>query len=107
MDTDKAKATLETFRQTHPPKPQAPRAPIDPGKILVACNRQDGTVLRVALKEYEGRPFLDLRVWNPGELGTGQLLPSKKGVSLKVRELPDVVEALMTAMQELQDRRQV
>ena len=101
MDTDKAKAVVDSFRASQKPK-GAPKEELDPGKILATCKRQDGTELRVALREYEGKPWVDVRIWQPMD---ERMAPSKKGVGIRTRELPDVVEALVAAMQELQSKR--
>ena len=97
----KAKATLDSFRAKMGPKP-GPKEEPETGKILVSLKRVDGTELRVALREFQGKPWVDLRIWQPGELGTGTWTPTKKGLGLKTRELPEVVEALLAAMENLQ-----
>ena len=98
MDSEKAKAVVDTFRASM----QKPKGEVeqDPGKVLASCERQDGTELRVTLKEYQGRPWIDVRIWQAAE--GEKTIPTKKGVGIRTRELPDVVEALVSAMQELQ-----
>jgi len=98
MDAEKAKATLDSFRASMKPKGGTWEEP-DPGKILTACKRTDGSELRISLKEYQGRPWVDARIWQTeGE----RMIPTKKGVGFKTRELPEVVEALMAAMEAIQ-----
>lgn len=99
MDQDKAKAAVDAFRATMKPKATGPREEPETGKILTSCKRQDGTELRVALREYQGKPWVEVRLWQPEE--GGRMAPTKKGLGIRTRELPDVVEALVAAMQEL------
>lgn len=98
MDNEKAKAVVDTFRASM--KPKGEWVEPDPGKVLVSCERQDGSELRVSLKEYQGKPWVDVRIWQAAE--GEKTIPTKKGVGIRTRELPDVVEALVAAMQELQ-----
>jgi hypothetical protein len=94
----KTKATLDSFKAKMTPK-GGPREEPETGKILATLKRQDGTELRVALREFQGKPWVDLRIWQPdGE----RMSPTKKGLGLKTRELPEVVEALVAAMENLQ-----
>ena len=63
--------------------------------------------LRMSLDAYEGRPFLNPRIWTRDPAGRGWW-PSRRGVTFKLRELADVAEALATAldlMAEHQDGR--
>src|SRR4051812_16555950 len=84
-----------------PPTPDPPR---EDGKRLAEIPRGNNAVLRVTLQEYEGRPYLALRVWEKGQ--DGKLYPCKgKGCSIRISEIPHVqaalardgVEALVTA----------
>lgn len=97
----KTKATLDSFKAKMAPKGGTHEEP-ETGKILATLKRPDGTELRVALREFKGKPWVDLRIWQPGELGTGTMSPTKKGLGLKTRELPEIVEALVAAMEDLQ-----
>jgi hypothetical protein len=49
--------------------------------------------LRISLSEYEGWPYVDLRVWvqYPGVAGWR---PTPKGTSIRIREIEDVISAL-------------
>jgi hypothetical protein len=50
--------------------------------------------MRITLAEYQGKPFISLRVWERGE--NGQLWPMRgKGCSLRMSEVEDVIDALM------------
>jgi hypothetical protein len=60
---------------------------------LVRLARGDREELRLTLDRFKGHEYVSARVWYqpaPGALW----LPSKKGLTFKLRELPDVVRAL-------------
>jgi hypothetical protein len=79
----------------------AKRAP-DPGNVLVALARPDGTELRVSLDRYEGRPFVRVAPWSRG--AAGEAWPVKgKGATLKTRELAAVARALLDALDAAND----
>lgn len=75
------------------PKPQQITQNARPeGRRLATCPRGDSEELRLELSEYEGRPYISLRVWFQTE--DGKWLPSKKGCTIRLRELPEVLRAL-------------
>jgi hypothetical protein len=51
----------------------------------VTLPRGEGAELRVSLAEYQGRPYVSLRVWERGS--DGELWPSKKGCSIRASEI--------------------
>ena len=51
--------------------------------------------MRITWDEYQGSPFLGLREWVPG--GGGHY-PTKKGVTVRVSELPALANALADAL---------
>jgi hypothetical protein len=51
-------AELKERQQAGPPE--------DQGQALATLERSRGEELRVTLAEYEGHPFVNLRVWAPG-----------------------------------------
>jgi hypothetical protein len=62
--------------------------------VLVAefwCNRR-GEAVRVQLREYQGVALVDLRKYYTGR--EGKLLPTKKGLSIAVRKLPELADAI-------------
>ncbi len=81
------------------PEPGAYRAPaseaestVDEGRVLLRLPRGEGQEVRLALREYRGRPFVDVRAWWRAE--DGRWLPSRKGCSLRLVELQRVAEVL-------------
>jgi hypothetical protein len=67
-----------------------------PGDIeLAVFERREGERLVVSWRQYEGHHFVDLRVQFRAE--DGRWLPTKKGVTIKLRELHNVHDALTQA----------
>ena len=80
------------------PEPQSPPAPT--GRPLASIPRPGGrfgpaTELRLVLDRYEGHPYISARVWTRGP--DGEFYPSRKGVSIKLREAHQVAAALIEA----------
>jgi hypothetical protein len=65
------------------------------GTVFVDIRRSDSERLRVAISEFKGRTYVDLRVWYSTD--AGELKPSSKGVSLKPSQIPEVVQGLLLA----------
>lgn len=77
-----------------------PRPPEPKGTLLASIPRRSGAVeqeLRIALDEYEGHPYVAIRLWerNP----EGDLWPVKgKGISVRIGELDEVLDAIQAAI---------
>jgi Transcriptional Coactivator p15 (PC4) len=52
--------------------------------------------VRVDLGEYEGHPLINVRVWETGSDGIDR--PTKKGIALTVRKLPELHAAITKAL---------
>lgn len=79
------------------PREHAGTPPVDDGEILDALPRSEGReALRITLKEYEGHPYIAVRVWVRDDR-SGAMWPTRKGCSIRVREIGRVVEALQRA----------
>jgi len=83
--------------QLPPPPTGGGGPPQDLGHRLLTLPRGHDEELRLSLDAYEGRPFLNLRIWTRDADGRGWW-PSKRGVTFKLRELADVAEALAAAL---------
>ena len=70
--------------------------PESAGRNLAAIPRGPAAELRITLDEYEGHPYVQLRAW---ERGAGGWFPTKKGVTVRLRELEAVAEALRGALE--------
>jgi hypothetical protein len=67
------------------------------GAQFLDLRKSDSERLRVQVKEYRGRVYIDLRTWYVAE--DGEYRPSSKGVTIKPTQVPEVVQALMLAGQ--------
>ena len=90
-----ARARAAVVKFPAPTRPAPPQAP-DPGVVLAEVPRGDGTVLRVAWRTLEGRPFVTLAVWERGTAGAWWPVQGK-AVTVRVRELGEVLEGLVKA----------
>jgi hypothetical protein len=68
----------------HPNPPRMSSPPEPSGVELARFARGPDAELRVSLDEYQGARFLNLRIWTRGSLDSWW--PSKKGVSIRLRE---------------------
>jgi hypothetical protein len=72
-------------------------APADDGVKLATLDRGPGKELRLRWREFKGHHFLDIREWSKSEQGT-EFWPVKgRGISIKSRELAEVIKALEAA----------
>jgi hypothetical protein len=62
--------------------------------LLTLHRAYGGTVseLRLTAEEYNGHPYLALRIWQPTE--GGEWRPTRKGVSIRISECARLAEAL-------------
>lgn len=63
--------------------------------IIAEWDRNGREVVRVALDSYQGRTTINARVWFHD--GDGSLKPTKTGITLAVKHLPALAEALANA----------
>ena len=79
-------------------EPRRSTPPEEQGRRLATLKRpKDRAEIRLTWCEYEGHPYLNIRVW--AEDHDGQLWPQKeRGFSIRLRELPDVAEAIAEAL---------
>jgi hypothetical protein len=85
-----AAARLEARR-----RPGGGSAPEERGERLATLSRNEGVEVRITWDQYKGSPFLGLREWMPG---TDGMYPTKKGVTVRVSELPALANALADAL---------
>jgi hypothetical protein len=70
-----------------------PSPPVDTARRLATLPRGQGAEMRLALAEYEGKPYVSLRVFERGS--DGQLWPMRgKGCSIRISEVAEVIAAL-------------
>jgi hypothetical protein len=80
------------------PEPRRATPPEEQGRRLTTLRRpKDRLEIRITWSEYQGSPYLNIGVWAEGS--DGQLWPQKEhGFSIRLRELPDVAEAIAEAL---------
>ena len=98
IDSKKAKGAVDALRSAYDKKPARTQRQNATDRLLVSIPRGQSEELRLAWSEYEGKPYLSLRLWQKGD--DGALLPTKKGISIRLRELPDLTEALINTCNE-------
>ena len=92
------RSRAESFRGRLPERRHASPPP-EQGKRLATIPRpKDDEEIRISWCEYEGHPYLGIRFWKRGD--DGQFWPDKhRGFSIRLRELPDVAEAIGEALE--------
>lgn len=68
----------------------------DPGEVLAEISRSDGTLLRVALRDFEGKRFVTIAIWEKGTGGAWYPVRGK-ATTIRLRELGEVLEGLAIA----------
>jgi hypothetical protein len=87
----------QQLRGALPPRRQG-QPPPETGRRLATIPRpKDDEEIRINWCEYEGHPYLGVRIWRRGD--DGNLWPDKhRGFSIRLHELPDVAEAIAEAI---------
>jgi hypothetical protein len=73
--------------------------PEEQGRRLATFPRGPGGELRVTLSEYQGRPFLMLKLWERGQDGQLWPTPGKGTCSVRIAELEGMIGALREAVE--------
>jgi hypothetical protein len=68
--------------------------------VIATIAKNSNETVRIPLDEWRGCPLIDVRIVVPLNRETGVLVPTKKGVSLKVERLPELIAALNDALVE-------
>jgi hypothetical protein len=79
---------------------QAPAAPQDHGQRLATFPRGPDAELRVSLSEFEGRPYVSLRVWERASEGAPFWPVKGKGCSVRLSEAEGLATALRRVVRE-------
>ena len=72
----------------------------DQKNILATIPKGQTEQVQIAINEFKGKKYLDLRIFYTTDDG-GTWLPSKKGVTVAPDQLPILIDAVQTAMSEL------
>jgi hypothetical protein len=81
----------------HPNPPRQAAAPQEQGERVATFPRGDGVEFRLNLAEYQGRPYLSLRVWERDQAGAWWPVKGK-GCSVRIGECEQLAEALARVM---------
>jgi hypothetical protein len=95
----------QNLRAALPPRRTA-TPPQENGKRIGNIDRSADEQIRINWSEYEGKPYVSIRMWRRGD--DGQHWPDgKRGISIRVRELPNLAEAIAEALElaEAEQRR--
>ena len=95
--TDDLRGRAAQLRGQLPPPSTGGHPPEDTGQRLATRPRGKDEELRISWCEYEGNPYLNLRIWKCDRFHRGWW-PDKRGIAIRVRELPDLAEALAAAL---------
>jgi hypothetical protein len=76
----------------------AQTSPVDEGVVLVTLSRGPDLELRIRAKAFKGHRFIDVREWSRKAADQAWWPVRGRGVSIKVRELAQVIEALQAAL---------
>ena len=71
----------------------------DEGKMIAVIPRSTTEQMQIAIKEYKGKSYLDLRIFYTTDDG-GTWLPTKKGVTCSPENIELLKEAVDEAMKE-------
>jgi hypothetical protein len=70
-------------------------------KLIAEVQKNCLEVIKIHLTEFKGQALLDLRVWIKERADKPAATPTKKGISVPVRYLPWLIEALQKANEAL------
>ena len=73
-------------------------------EIVYKLRKSATEEIRLRLRRYEGRDFVDIRVWFEKESGHAEFLPSKKGIMISVYVFPELMKGMKALEEELVQR---
>jgi len=76
----------------------------DDSKLIATVPRSATEQLQIALSEFKGKKYLDLRIFYTTDTGA-TWLPTKKGVTVSPENLELLKDAIEKAIAELQDQQ--
>ena len=68
-------------------------------KIITRFNKNKKEIVQVTLNSYKGYDLVDIRVYVEND--SGELIATKRGISISTRLIPELKKALEKAEQEL------
>ena len=91
--------TMTHRRPTGPPG-RPDRAQRDEERVIATLDKNSAEEVRVSLSTFKGYDLISARVWTDPEGGDGERRPTRKGLTLRVELLPQLLEALQQAAEE-------
>ena len=85
-DANDLRERARKLREELPPRRSA-TPPAENGRRIGTIERSADEQIRVNWSEFEGKPFVSLRLWKRGDDG-GWWPDGKRGMSVRIRELP-------------------
>jgi len=64
---------------------------------IALLSKSPGTQMRMVVTEFGGKPFVDIRQWYK-KAGMEKFAPTRKGISLRVEDLPALLKATQKAI---------
>jgi hypothetical protein len=95
----------QTFAVPQPPDEDRRTSPTDDGVKLGTVLRGPDKELRIRAKEFNGHPFIDVREWSRQAADQAWWPVKGRGVTIKLREVADVIAALEAARPPIAARR--
>jgi hypothetical protein len=97
MKPDDLRRRAAALRGRIPPRHQA-TPPQETGKRIGTVERSADEQIRVTWCEYQGKPYVNLRLWRRDSTNDTWWPDAKRGISIRIRELPDMCDALAAAV---------
>jgi hypothetical protein len=91
-DTRDLRQQAQQLRQQLPQR-QSP-APDEHGTRVAVIKRSKDEEIRISWCTYEDRPYVNVRLWKVGEDGATWYPQKEKGLTFRIRELPDLADAV-------------
>jgi hypothetical protein len=94
MNSEKENAALPRSEQAANRKTTRSHDSSDDGEIIAVIEKNDFEEMQVRLNEYRDELYLDIRMW---AIFPHKRVPTKKGLSISLRTLPKLIQALEQA----------
>ena len=97
MDAQRPRSPADAPRQPPARPDRAPRHD-DDARTIATFPKSSAEEVRVSLSTFKGFDLVDARIWTDDD--DGDRRPTRKGLSLRVERLPELLEALHQAEEE-------
>ena len=73
-------------------------------EVIYKFRKNSREEVRVSIRKFEGRDYLDIRAWVEKESGHGEFTPTRKGLTLSIYVLPELLKGMNALEEELVQR---